>query len=541
MIRLLTLSMALAVIASVNLFAQPPGYTYGKQILIQASQVSGTGSHTNFPVLISFTDPNLKSAANGGHVQNANGYDIMFTMADCNTQLDHEIEKFDPTTGELLAWVKIPSLSTTANTNIHMYYGNGSVVVNPSTSATWSSYHGVWHLDNSFLDQTSNGYNGTNNGSGNIPTAVFDAGRSFNVPNNWIQCSSFPNMNSNFSISGWAYTTNNSRAGQRIFCDDRNNSNGGYAMSIGDPGAGRIRFYIRGLGPVSLDSPGGTISNNTWHYCVAVADITNSMKYLYVDGNLVASGGFFGALGSDPGAASIGGEVPGGEVNNRFSGNLDEIRVANVSLSSGWVATEYNNQTSPSSFYTTSAEMSASNLCTILPIELLDFKAEYIDKSTGVKLTWTTASEINNDYFTVERSQDGKSWQAIKELNAAGQSRIVRNYQTYDPHPFTGINYYRLKQTDFNGSSSYSDIVNVDVSKFITRAYPAVFSDGLILEGVNTELSSINIFNSIGQDVTALTKSVYISKHKIKIDCSNLSSGVYIIRSKSFVQKVIKR
>ena len=70
-------------------------------------------------------------------------------------------------------------------------------------------------------------------------------------------------------MSGWAYTTDNTKTGQRIFCDDVNNT-GGYALSIGDPGTGSIRFYSRSSSPVSLDAPTGTLANNTWYYCVAV-------------------------------------------------------------------------------------------------------------------------------------------------------------------------------------------------------------------------------------------------------------------------------
>src|SRR4051794_22495820 len=91
--------------------AQPVGYTYAKVITIDYTKTSGTGSHTNFPVLISLTDANLKTTANGGHVTNSSGYDIIFTSSDCSVQLNHQLEKYDATTGEYIAWVRVPSLS----------------------------------------------------------------------------------------------------------------------------------------------------------------------------------------------------------------------------------------------------------------------------------------------------------------------------------------------------------------------------------------------------------------------------------------------
>lgn len=118
------------------IIAQPAGYSFGKQVLILSSQVAGTTDHLNFPVLVSFTDGDLSHVSNGGNVENSNGYDIAFTTSDCSTQLDHEIESYNPITGQYVAWIKIPSLSPTTDFNILMYYGNSSVTTNPSVSST---------------------------------------------------------------------------------------------------------------------------------------------------------------------------------------------------------------------------------------------------------------------------------------------------------------------------------------------------------------------------------------------------------------------
>ncbi len=141
----------------------------------------------------------------------------------------------------------------------------------------------------------------------------------------------FPNLTSNFTVTAWVRTTNNARAGQRIFIDDQRNT-GGYGISLGDGGAGRVRFYARSTSPVSLDTP-AVIQNNTWYFVAAVADITSRTKSLYVYNQAGAqlayvTSGFTGTWGTDTGAASIGGENnASSERAARFNGNLDEVSV----------------------------------------------------------------------------------------------------------------------------------------------------------------------------------------------------------------------
>lgn len=170
MIKKHNLFIVIIFIFSNSSYGQPAGYSYGKQILVQASQVSGTSNLTNFTVLVSLIDPNLRTVSNGGHVQNANGYDIIFTLGDCITQLNHQIEQYDPLTGKYIAWVRIPSLPATTNYGFHMYYGNTTITINPSSTATWNSdVRAVYHLSNNdFNDGTSNVMHGTNYSTGSV-------------------------------------------------------------------------------------------------------------------------------------------------------------------------------------------------------------------------------------------------------------------------------------------------------------------------------------------------------------------------------------
>ena len=141
-------------------------------------------TQSNFTVLVSVTDPALKTVANGGHVANANGYDIGF-YADSggNTKLKWEVEKYDGTSGNLIAWVKIPSVSSSSDTVFYLMYGNSSINTDQSDPPnTWdSNFKGVWHMADSaanttIRESTVTGANGTNNANTSSKTATGQIG-----------------------------------------------------------------------------------------------------------------------------------------------------------------------------------------------------------------------------------------------------------------------------------------------------------------------------------------------------------------------------
>ena len=153
-------------------FAQLPGYSFYKTITVQASEVEGSGSLINFPMLFSEIDPDLANTGSGGSVQSIEGYDIAFTLDDGTTILEHQIEKYNPSTGEYVAWVKIPSLDALTNTDLQIYYGNPAITSDPSLETVWdANYVSVYHLTTDLNDKTKNNndlinYGTTNNGTG---------------------------------------------------------------------------------------------------------------------------------------------------------------------------------------------------------------------------------------------------------------------------------------------------------------------------------------------------------------------------------------
>ena len=179
---------------------------------------------------------------------------------------------------------------------------------------------------------------------------------------------------------------------------------------------------------------------------------------------------------------------------------------------------------------------------TPLPIELVDFNAKVVD-GNHVQLNWTTASEINNDYFTVEKSADSKKWHVVTTVKGAGNSNSTISYQSIDKTPYEGISYYRLKQTDFDGKYSYSDIINVNVRipDNQVKIYPNPTSSIITILANKNELETINIYNVLGKDVT--NQAVFMQKNngKVMMDLSNLSAGTYYLKTKTTAHKVHKQ
>jgi hypothetical protein len=183
-----------------------------------------------------------------------------------------------------------------------------------------------------------------------------------------------------------------------------------------------------------------------------------------------------------------------------------------------------------------------------LPIELLSFDANM--NSGKVDLTWETASETNNSYFTVEKSRDGITFNAVSRTEGAGNSSSILRYADTDYDPYDGISYYRLKQTDVNGRSSYSQIVSVNYyfGEDQVSVYPNP-SDGssplnLKLSGLENQQVLVVVRDMAGNEF--YSKVILSTQHEQleAIDTENrLRPGTYIIVASSsnrmYSQKIV--
>jgi hypothetical protein len=170
-----------------------------------------------------------------------------------------------------------------------------------------------------------------------------------------------------------------------------------------------------------------------------------------------------------------------------------------------------------------------------LPIELLTFDAQPCN--SNVCLNWSTATETNNDYFTIEKTKDGNQFSFVAKVNGAGNSTTLNNYSTKDYFPYDGVSYYRLKQTDYNGAFTYSGLKEVNFnssSTFDWNVYPNPGNGENIALEINTENGKeidVDMFDAEGRKIVS---EFVIAKQKGKnsfsiIPNEKLAAGLYFI------------
>lgn len=185
-----------------------------------------------------------------------------------------------------------------------------------------------------------------------------------------------------------------------------------------------------------------------------------------------------------------------------------------------------------------------------LPIELLSFEAGFNNSNKGVDLKWETSSEKNSDYFTIEQSINGNEWVEISKLKAAGNSISVIIYKSFDPDPNNGINYYRLKETDFNGNYFYSDIeaitINSDAAAFSISPNPVSTNTTINYWATDVGEFQLEITNALGQILMKKTVLLNTGDNQIKLEMEQFVPGNYFLKiqssdfSKVQTKKIIK-
>ena len=142
-----------------------------------------------------------------------------------------------------------------------------------------------------------------------------------------------------------------------------------------------------------------------------------------------------------------------------------------------------------------------TKIITPLPIELLSFDGTHTSK--GNHLEWVTASEIDNSYFSLERSRDGIYFEEISKVAGAGTSSVRHDYEYLDMHAAEGLNYYRLRQTDFNGKYSYSSVIAIRSAKrgdiFTVFPNPSHGNFTIAMNDLYNEAYELKIFDAVGQ------------------------------------------
>lgn len=174
-------------------------------------------------------------------------------------------------------------------------------------------------------------------------------------------------------------------------------------------------------------------------------------------------------------------------------------------------------------------------IVTPLPITLLDFTAE--KEGRKVLLNWSTASEENNDRFEIEKTNDGINWEVIQSVKGNNHTNGIVKYTEMDKNPFSGTNYYRLKQIDYNGDFTLSAVRSVLLNTPAElTAYPNPANQFLTIN--RGENATINLINELGQIVLADQE---ISKDNTIFNLSNLNPGIYFVRIQEEDEIVTKK
>lgn len=346
------------------------GYGFRRVLNLESDEVAGSVDLTNFPVLISMTLAELATTVNGGVVENANGYDIVFTDIN-NNQLAHEIELYNPGTGRIVMWVNVPILGATTDTEIRMYYGDSSISSSQEdVPNVWdANYAAVWHMaedpstdtdgdcaGNGFelCDSTANGNHGDANGAftsgelvgGQIGNAILFNGccQYFSIPHS-----------ASVDIGGTQVTVEAYGYGSQPFDLDAAYLSKGPGTNVEQYMLG-VNNYSSGTDDVNFRITTstqhyrydqGTKPSNVWTHSVMRYDDSlpsGQELQLFVEGASVFQTAASGSLNQSVDNAYIA-KRAGGD-NRLYTGQIDEIRLSNVARSNEWITTTYNNLSS---------------------------------------------------------------------------------------------------------------------------------------------------------------------------------------------------
>ena len=142
------------------------------------------------------------------------------------------------------------------------------------------------------------------------------------------------------------------------------------------------------------------------------------------------------------------------------------------------------------------------NCYTVLPVEMIDFYA--VESDGGIQLNWSTASETNNDYFEIYRSEDGFNWSVIGTKNGNGTTTSISYYRFIDENPNRGQNYYHIEQVDFDGQRTSTNTISVEFSAESVEVYPnpSYVGKEISIVGIS-DIEEVTIFDATGRKINA--------------------------------------
>ncbi len=520
-------------------------FKFRKEIQFDKSQLSANASLKDFPVMINIQDNDLKSVSNGGNVISDQGFDIRFTKSDGVSLLDYEIESYNPQTGELIAWVKMDELNSAKTDPVYIYFSNKFAADESSQNAWNKTYRGVWHLKGALSSKIphSNQFAQQVNPAGDKEVYIAAEKNSSQFAN--LNTAEDVEITGALTVSAWVYL--NDKKEQTII-SKYSDFNGGYRLGVNKDH--RLEFWINNENAEHA-SIGGKIGSellkNQWYHIAAVYSDAGDSMATYINGKLDQSTKTEISLAGSSEALQIGRE-PARKI-FYFGGLLDEVHLSNVARNTAWIQAEYASEVNPKLF----AKAGATEVIEQqISMSLLTFEGEA--QGSTVELKWLTAIEIENEKFTVERSNDGTNFEPVGTKPGAGNSNEVLSYSFRDNNPPLGTNYYRVKLTGSAGEE-YSMITPVNVESAgeaniqILPAQPNPFHKDFQVEYSvpNNGLAKVKLMSLSGEVIHQEEVSCDKSSMKQFVfkDEKGLKPGVYLFsvaqEEESKMVKLIKR
>jgi hypothetical protein len=448
-------------------------WAYRKRITLDHNKVSADVS--NLPILINIMDNDLASKTQ------ADGDDIVFTDIN-NNQLNHEIEFYNSTAGHLIAWVKVPSVSSTNNTSIYIYYGNIASGNQQKPTLVWdSSFSMVQHLEEpsgTRYDSTSNGNNATPSGSiakdivGKIDGAdIFNSSLYERVTGGFLPTSAITVelwlKPSSYSTTIWTKFINTGPTTTRGI-------SGGQTSRTSD------RWYL-GLswdsGAKSFNT-GDIISGYGWNHIVVTWNGTYC--FAYVNGVKTREGAFSGTADWVGRPLTLGSNYLPTEF---FNGTIDEVRISGVARSASWIQASYNNQKDPTTFYTVGNEET-------IPEAILVFAPSPPDKAKNIS---PSLSEISFNLTNHQRNQMNYTVTTYPDIGSGSGLNVANGRYTV---PVNNVQYFKT----YTWTVEATDGTNLTRTIFTFTTYPSeppTQEDPILVSNLD---GSITCYNQTTQD-----------------------------------------
>lgn len=176
-----------------------------------------------------------------------------------------------------------------------------------------------------------------------------------------------------------------------------------------------------------------------------------------------------------------------------------------------------------------------------LPVELSSFTVLPVQLKT--QINWRTETEINNDYFSIERSTDAINWALLTKIEGAGNSNAIKDYEWIDNSPLSGINYYRLSQTDFDGTKEYFDIraakFNNSTLEDKLSVFPNPANKLITVNGTIDEIGELEVLDLLGKSLLDKVEVIQ-NTQGLHLDITSIPEGLFILKVGTQSTRVVK-